>query len=168
MCPTGRKHGGAVDEITNVRAVLLTPTDGILVIRRIRPGVPPYRVLPGGSVEPEDADPLAALEREVFEETGGRARVIGPLPVTDLERPSQRFYLARIDSWYQPGCGEPDRRTGPEFDDPARGEYRLEELRSTFETLDAIPLHPEPVAALLRAAVRGGRWDADALLATSA
>ncbi|MCX4617475.1 hypothetical protein OHB25_56980 [Streptomyces mirabilis] len=62
----------------------------------------------------------------------------------------QYFYLARIGSW-----SEADR-TGPEFADPDRGEYRLEEVPLSVRALDALSLEPEEVAALLRAAVTGG------------
>jgi len=130
-----------------VRAVLLTPSGGVLVIRRVRLDGRRYRVLPGGAVEPQDTDLHAALRREVFEETGGGAQVLGRLPVVDPEQPSHRFYLARIASW-----SEADR-TGPEFADPTRGAYLLEELAPTFAALDELPLYPEAVAELLRAAV---------------
>ena len=45
---------------------------------------------------------------------------------------------------------------GPEFDDPDRGEYRLEEVPLTPAALDAISLEPEQIAAFLRSAVTNG------------
>ena len=134
--------GGSV--IERVRAVLLTPSDRLLLIRRIWPGGTPYWVLPGGHVEPGDPSLGAALIREVREEVGTEPQITGLLLVLAEEHQRQHFYLARIQSW-----SEADR-TGPEFDDPDRGEYRLEEIPLTAQALDAIYLEPEPIAALLR------------------
>jgi hypothetical protein len=60
-----------------------------------------------------------------------------------LERGGERqySYLARVHSW----SADPGDRTGPEFADPARGEYRLEAApvryawSATAICLDAIP-----------------------------
>jgi 8-oxo-dGTP pyrophosphatase MutT (NUDIX family) len=138
-----------MDEI--VRAVLVTPRGRLLVIERVWPGAQPYWVLPGGHVEPEDADLRAALAREVFEETGGHPRTVGLLGELNEERRRLYFYLARIDSW-----SEADR-TGPEFTDPDRGEYRLTEVPLTPEALDPLALVPEAIAEFVRDAVRAGR-----------
>lgn len=63
----------------------------------------------------------------------------------------QYFYLARIERWSF------EERTGPEFTEPGRGEYSLEEITLTAAGLSAIDLKPDPVAALLRDAVNAGR-----------
>ena len=136
---------------TIVRAVLITPARRLLVIERIRPGQTLYWVLPGGHVEPEDASLQAAVEREVLEETGGRARVVGLVRELVEEHRHLYFYLAHIDAW-----SEADR-TGPEFSDPDRGEYRLVEVPFTSEALDPLALVPEEFAEFLRHAVRAGR-----------
>lgn len=136
--------------IERVRAVLVTPAGRLLLIRRTWPGTSPYWVFPGGHVEPEDPDLHAALMREVFEETGGRPRIAGLLRVLADERGRQYFYLAEIESWSEAG------RTGPEFDDPDRGEYRLEEIAPTPEALAAIDLLPEAIAELLHGAFESG------------
>ncbi|MBT2452072.1 NUDIX hydrolase [Streptomyces sp. ISL-43] len=44
-----------------VRAVLLTENNTMLAIRRNRPGIPVYWVLPGGGVEPSDESRETAL-----------------------------------------------------------------------------------------------------------
>lgn len=136
--------------IERVRAVLLTPSNRLLLIRRTWPGGTPYWVLPGGHVEPGDPSLGAALIREVREEVGTEPQITGLLQVLADEHQRQHFYLARIQSW-----SEADR-TGPEFDDPDRGEYRLKEIPLTTQALDAIYLEPEPIAALLREAATTG------------
>lgn len=133
-----------------VRAVLVTPAGRLLLIRRTWPGAAPYWVFPGGHVEPGDPDLRAALTREIREETGGEPRITGLLYVLADEHRRQYFYLARALTW-----SEADR-TGPEFDDPDRGEYRLEEVPLTVEALDAISLAPQEIAALVRDAVDTG------------
>jgi 8-oxo-dGTP pyrophosphatase MutT (NUDIX family) len=106
--------------------------------------------VPGGHVEPDDPSLRAALIREVHEETGAEPQIIGLLYVLADEHLRQHFYLARIRSWSEAG------RTGPEFDDLDRGEYRLEEIPLTIEALDAISVDPAEIAALLRDAIATG------------
>ena len=136
--------------IERVRAVLVTPAAQLLLIKRIRPGATPYWVLPGGHVEAYDPSLRAALIREVREEVGTEPQITGLLQVLADDHCREYFYLARIDSW-----SEADR-TGPEFGDPDRGEYRLEEVPLTAAALDAITLVPEQIAALLRNAAKSG------------
>ena len=133
-----------------VRAVLVTPAGRLLLIRRTWPGATPYRVFPGGHVEPDDPGLRAALVREIREETGAEPQITGLLRVLADAHQRQYFYLARIGAW-----SEADR-TGPEFADPDRGEYRLEEVPLSVRALDALSLEPEEIAALLRAAVTAG------------
>lgn len=133
-----------------VRAILLTPADGLLLIRRTWPGATAYWVFPGGHVEPDDPGLRAALVREIREETGGEPQITGLLYVLADEHQRQYFYLGRIQSW-----SEADRN-GPEFDDPDRGEYRLQEIPLTPEALDGLRVEPEELAVLLRDAVAAG------------
>jgi ADP-ribose pyrophosphatase YjhB (NUDIX family) len=137
--------------IEKVRAVLLTPGGGMLTIRRVWPGGEPFWVLPGGHVEPDDPTLPDALRREVLEETGGKADIVGVLCTLQDERKRQHIYLARIDAWSEEG------RTGPEFTDPDRGDYFLEEVPLTADGLSRISLYPDEVAAMLRGAVVHGR-----------
>lgn len=130
-----------------VRAVLITPAAGMLLIRRTWPGATPYWVFPGGHVEPDDAGLRAALIREVREETGAEPQITGLLQVLADEHQRQYFYLGRIRSWSE------ENRTGPEFADPDLGEFRLEETPLTVEALDAISIEPEDIAVLIRDAV---------------
>lgn len=60
--------------IERVRAVLVTPDNCLLAIRRDRPDRATYWVLPGGHVDPEDQNIEAALSREISEEIAGEAR----------------------------------------------------------------------------------------------
>src|SRR5215472_13319891 len=133
-----------------VRAVLVTPGGGLLLIRRTWPGATPYWVFPGGHVEPSDPGLRAALIREVREEVGADPQITGLLWVLADDHQRQHFYLCHIQAWSEDG------RTGPEFDDPDRGEFRLEEIALTVEALDAISIEPEDIAALLRDAVTSG------------
>ncbi|WP_330237479.1 NUDIX hydrolase [Streptomyces sp. NBC_00525] len=93
--------------IERVRAVLVTPDDTVLVIRRTRPGIPEYWVLPGGGVEPGDASREAALHREIHEEIAGKADIVRLLHTMGSDDERQFFYLGRIATWSF------EDRTGP-------------------------------------------------------
>ncbi|WP_074001665.1 NUDIX hydrolase [Streptomyces sp. CB02056] len=133
-----------------VRAVLLTPNDTMLLIKRIRPGIAPYWVIVGGKIEPTDAGPEEALLREVREEIAGEAEIVGLLHTIQTDDERQDFYLATVDKWSF------EDRTGPEFSQEGRGEYLLEEIPLTTEALDAVNLLPQDFASVLRAAVERG------------
>ncbi|MGW4503186.1 NUDIX hydrolase [Streptomyces sp. NPDC004436] len=133
-----------------VRAVLVTADDTMLVIRRTKPGVPAYWVLPGGGVEPGDESREAALHREIHEEIAGKADIVRLLHTTESDEERQLFYLARITTWSF------DDRTGPEFSAEGRGAYALEEIPLTAEGLDGIDLRPEEIAHVLRGAINAG------------
>ncbi|MEU6920120.1 NUDIX domain-containing protein [Streptomyces sp. NPDC046631] len=142
--------------IERVRAVLVTADDTMLVIRRTRPGIPVYWVLPGGGVEPTDESREAALHREIHEEIAGKADIIRLLHTMESDDERQLFYLARIATWSF------DDRTGPEFSAEGRGEYALEEIPLTLEGLDGIDLKPEEITHVLRGAIRAGSLGVEA------
>ncbi|MEU2670071.1 NUDIX domain-containing protein [Streptomyces sp. NPDC007164] len=144
--------------IERVRAVLVTTDDTMLVIRRTRPGIPEYWVLPGGGVEPTDESREAALHREIHEEIAGRADIIRLLHTMESDDERQLFYLARVATWSF------DDRTGPEFSAEGRGEYALEEISLTTEGLDGIDLKPEEIAHVLRGVISAGSVGVEASL----
>jgi ADP-ribose pyrophosphatase YjhB (NUDIX family) len=127
-----------------VRAVLITSDNQLLTIRRVRPGQEPYSVLPGGGVEPgEDLD--TALARELREEIAATAPVHSLLLVLQEDTGRQYFYLARPHAW----SAKPADRTGPEFNDPARGTYHLQPVQLTAQALTIANLKPDLLAQFL-------------------
>ncbi|MFB6517669.1 NUDIX domain-containing protein [Streptomyces sp. NPDC056401] len=134
-----------------VRAILLTTDGTMLVINRIRPGIPPYQVLVGGGIEPEDVDLEAALLREIREEIAGEAVNLHPFcRLQNDKSETEHFYLAQILAWNF------DDRTGPEFTCDDRGEYLLEEVPLTVESVDALNLMPPQIKDALLDAIRAG------------
>jgi len=123
--------------IQRVRAILLTPDHKVLFIKRIKPHKPtPYWVAPGGGVEEDDPNLHAALHRELDEELGARVKVLRHGFVLrhtkankDLE---EHFFICRLLHL------DLSQRSGPEFDDPTRGEY----------IPDPVPLTPSAIRQL--------------------
>ncbi|WP_344262941.1 NUDIX hydrolase [Streptomyces sodiiphilus] len=151
------------------RAILLEPvpagTPGghsfeLIVIKRTKPGRPPYWITPGGGVEPGDATVLAALHREVLEELGAKVTDVVPafvdtVPVSPERGETcgpglkvQHFFLCR------PVSLDPELRHGPEVDDPC-GTYEIVRLPFTRAGLAAVDLVPHTLAAYLRQNIEG-------------
>jgi 8-oxo-dGTP pyrophosphatase MutT (NUDIX family) len=92
-------------------------------------------------VEDTDLSLDAALRREVLEELGGKAEiqkvvlVVENLDDTGAVR-RQHFHLCRLTSW------SVARRSGPEFGDPTRGEYTVEEVPLNEDALAALDIRP--------------------------
>jgi 8-oxo-dGTP pyrophosphatase MutT (NUDIX family) len=112
---------------TRVSGILVTPSGPLLVIRRERPGVSVYRILPGGSIEPGDGDLEATVRREMREETGATPtdlRLVAALEESEdyAEPRLDHHFLARIEGWSE------DQRTAPELTAPGPGGYFLEDL----------------------------------------
>lgn len=134
-----------------VRAILLTTDGTMLVINRIRPGIPPYQVLVGGGVEPEGADLEAALLREIREEVAGEAVNLHPFCEMENDKgETEHFYLAQVAVWNF------DDRTGPEFQRDDHGEYLLEEVPLTAEAIEGLNLMPPQIKDALLDAIRAG------------
>jgi ADP-ribose pyrophosphatase YjhB (NUDIX family) len=134
-----------------VRAILVTPDGSLLTIRRERPGQPPYWVFPGGGVEPGE-DLREALDRELREELAATASIHSLLRVLDRDGERQYFYLARALTW----SADPGDRSGPEFADPASGEYHLQAVPLTAAAIAAIDLKPGELAESILRHLRAG------------
>lgn len=139
----------------SARALLFDGRCRLVLFKRTRPGQAPYWTTVGGGLEPEDADPEAALHREVAEELGGRIdRVRQVLLITD-DLPAgvglQHVFAARLVSV------DPAARTGAEFTEPGRGTYEVVRVPATREALSGLRLLPPRLAEFARANVRGLR-----------
>lgn len=124
--------------IQRVRAILLTDSDTLMFIKRVKPDpqVAPYWVAPGGGVEPFDDGLLGALERELMEELGAQIDILRHAFVLEHEKAGkaleEHFYVCRLIDY------DLRLRHGPEFEDPARGLYLPDEVILSFEALSAI------------------------------
>ncbi|MFE9877399.1 NUDIX domain-containing protein [Streptomyces sp. NPDC005784] len=130
----------------NVRAVLCD--DGHLVFRREWPGGTPYCTTVGGGVEPHDAGLEAALRREVMEEIGA---TIGPaVEFLTLTEPGERTTVVRHYFRADVLDMDPNRRSGPELDDPDTGDFSAVRVVPEASALAALELQPPELAAYLR------------------
>ncbi|MGW7612020.1 NUDIX domain-containing protein [Streptomyces sp. NPDC054766] len=130
----------------NVRAVLRD--DGHLVfLRREWPGGTPYCTTVGGGVEPYDAGLEAALRREVMEEIGA---TIGPaVEFLTLTEPGERTTVVRHYFRADVLDMDPNRRSGPELDDPDTGDFSAVRVAPEASALAALGLQPPELAAHL-------------------
>lgn len=145
------------------RAILLAGNDTeLIVIKRTKPGRPPYWITPGGGVEPSDTTVLDALHREVSGELG--ARITGAVPafvdtVPHVPEPGERtppglkvqhFFVCRLTAM------DPALRHGPEVTEP-RGEYEIVRLPFTPDGLGAVDLVPFTLRGYLIRNIAGVR-----------
>ena len=110
-----------------VRAILLTGDNTVLLIKRIKPNASStYWVAPGGGVEHSDADLMATLERELYEELGAVATVINTAFVLKHRKAGKQleehFFVCHLRDY------DLSKRYGPEFSNPANGQYIPEEV----------------------------------------
>ena len=89
LLPTGREHPEyyILEYPTWVNIIALTPDDRMLLVRQYRPALDITRYeLCAGAMDPSDASPLEAAQRERLEETGfgggewTKLMVVGPNP----------------------------------------------------------------------------------------
>jgi 8-oxo-dGTP diphosphatase len=88
-------HRNIVDVLVNcVGAVINDELGRLLLVKRGHPPGEGLWSLPGGRVEPHEDD-VAALEREVSEETGLRVTVAGLIGTVERPGPGTSVYLIR-------------------------------------------------------------------------
>ncbi|MEU5700193.1 NUDIX domain-containing protein [Streptomyces aurantiacus] len=130
----------------NVRAVLLD--EGRLVfLRRGWPGGSPYCTTVGGGVEPYDADLEAALRREVMEEIG--ATIGTATEFLTLTEPGEKVTV--VQHYFRADVLDldPNRRGGPELDDPDTGDFSPVWVALDASALAALELQPPELASYL-------------------
>ncbi|MFC1439342.1 NUDIX hydrolase [Streptacidiphilus sp. N1-10] len=163
------------------RAILLDgdlQSPELVLIKRTKPGRPPYWITPGGCVEPTDPTVVDALHRELSEELGGKAGNVVPAfvdtvstalhdTVTDSgagaggpgvggvgdgvmndEVKVQHFFACRVESI------DLSQRHGPEVDEP-NGEYEVVRLPFTREGVTSVNVVPPSLRAYLAANIEG-------------
>jgi 8-oxo-dGTP pyrophosphatase MutT (NUDIX family) len=130
----------ALPRSLRVRAILITDKGQVLFIKRVKPNVAPYWVAPGGGVE-ADESLLETLDRELREELGATIEVIDHAFMLrhhkagkDLE---EHFFVCKLVDY------DLSLRSGPEFDDPARGEYVPDAVDISAAALDSINIKTE-------------------------
>jgi ADP-ribose pyrophosphatase YjhB (NUDIX family) len=122
------------------RAILIDDRGRLVLTKRTKQGQSPYWAAPGGGLEDTDASVEAALYRELIEELGAHttqaAQVFLFSSPSDVGIAVQHFFVARLVS-----LGE-SARSGPECDDPSRGDYELDRVDLLGDELASIDLKP--------------------------
>lgn len=120
-----------------VRAILLTERNTLLLIKRLKPEREhqPYWVAPGGGVEPGESL-QEALHRELHEELGAQVDILSHAFILYHEKVGKRleehFFICGLRGY------DLAHRSGPEFDDPTRGQYIPEEIHLDEAALNAV------------------------------
>lgn len=133
----------------SVRAIVIDDQGCLVLIKRTKPGAAPYWTAPGGGVESDDPSVEAALVRELREELG--AEVDSTQQVFLVTSPAgngvgvQHFFVCRLRQL------DISQRSGPEFDDPARGAYALDRVELTSDDLGQVDLKPEELRTFVMA-----------------
>jgi len=131
------------------------PAD-LIMIKRTKPGRPPYWITPGGGVEPGDPTVVDALHRELHEELGGKVTDVVPAFVDTVPEGTeggvkvQHFFVCRLESM------DPSQRHGPEVEQPC-GEYEIVRLPFTLRGVTSVNVVPASLRAYLAANVEGVR-----------
>jgi ADP-ribose pyrophosphatase len=100
--------------------VPLTTDEHVVMVRQFRHGVGTYTLeVPGGMVDPEDASPLIAAQREMIEESGYDSARIEPLGVI---HPNPAIQANRCHSFV---AYDVERRQVPAFDSTEETEVVL-------------------------------------------
>lgn len=122
------------------RAILIDDRGRLVLIRRTKPGQPPYWTAPGGGVENGDGSVEAALHRELAEELGAEvaeaSRVFLDSSPSDSGVAVQHFFVARLLTL------DEARRSGPELADPSRGGYDVDRVDLLGDDLAGVDLKP--------------------------
>ena len=134
-----------------VRAIMMPERGKLLLMKRVREGITPYYIIPGGGVEAGDASFEAALKREVREEIGGEIEIIREIFTSEVTGRNEmegwiirhHFFLCRLLHY------DLTQQHGPEFSDPAGGLYLIEEFPLTSEALASIILRPMELKGFL-------------------
>ncbi len=150
----------------SARAVLIDDRARLLLIKRTKPGEPPYWTAPGGGVEAEDASPAAALRRELAEELGATAHDVEQVflfssPAGDAGVSVQHFFVCRLKNL------DLSARTGAELTDASRGGYEPDYVDLTDDSLAEVDLKPAALKEFILAN-RDALLDEAGLLAAEA
>ena len=124
----------------SARAILIDDEARLVLIKRTKPRRPPYWTTPGGGVEADDASVEVALRRELVEELGAETdrvcQVFLASSPSDRGVSVQHFFLARLTTI------DDNARTGPELNDPSRGEYSIDRISLNNQDLEDVDLKP--------------------------
>lgn len=130
-----------------VRALILNEHNQLILIKRVKEGIEPYWVAPGGGVEQADTTLEDAVKREIHEEAGAEISVVKLLRVEEFQLEEEVFieqyiFLCELRTM----IGEPN---GPEFDDLTRGQYIWDAIPLDEHIISQMNIRPDTLRSFL-------------------
>ena len=135
-----------------VRALIINKNDQLILIKRVKEGIEPYWVAPGGGVEQSDFTLEEAIKREIREEAGAEINVVKLLRVEEFQLEEEVFveqyiFLCEL----QTMMGKPN---GPEFDVPSNGQYIWDPIPLDEQIIGQMNIKPDTLKSFLASSAR--------------
>ncbi|HET8660332.1 MAG TPA: NUDIX domain-containing protein [Micromonosporaceae bacterium] len=148
-----------VELAEQVRVVLVTNDQRLLLIRRTRPGRPVYWQYPGSTNRAQPHETLHdTVLRTVTNQTGSTPKLVGIAGVVEATGVPIVVYIAVADGW------APAERSEPPVDHPDRATYQVDPVDLHPATLRVLDIWPAPITDLLLATAADTPSMADTIL----
>lgn len=130
-----------------VRALIIDENNQLILIKRVKEGVEPYWVAPGGGLEKTDVTLEDAIKREIREELGAEISVVKLLRIEEFQLEEEVFveqymFLCELRTL----TGKPN---GPEFDNLANGQYIRDMIPLDEQIIGRMNIKPDTLKSFL-------------------
>lgn len=130
-----------------VRALIIDENNQLILIKRVKEGVEPYWVAPGGGLEKTDVTLEDAIKREIREELGAEISVVKLLRIEEFRLEEEVFveqyiFLCELRTL----TGKPN---GPEFNSLANGQYIRDMIPLDGQIIGRMNIKPDTLKNFL-------------------
>lgn len=130
-----------------VRALIIDENNQLILIKRVKEGIEPYWVAPGGGLEKTDVTLEDAIKREIREELGAEISVVKLLRIEEFRLEEEVFveqyiFLCELRTL----TGKPN---GPEFNSSAGGQYIRDMIPLDGQIIGRMNIKPDTLKSFL-------------------